>query len=120
MTRFAANQVEQILGNSVKVEVKIVTDFLGTLESIALTHQVLRRKMRSDIADLKQKLELKEVNKYCWMQDERMLADVLTKEKKEKLGLDDLMKENKLDIAKNEDTCVKYTDGEFEITGRKL
>ena len=76
--------------------------------------------MRSDIADLKQKLELKEVNKYCWMQDERMLADVLTKEKKEKLGLDDLMKENKLDIVKNEDNCVKYTDGEFEITGRKL
>ena len=67
LTRFAANQVEQILGNGVKVEVKIVTDSLGTLESIASMHQVERRMMRSDIADLKHKIELKEVNKYCWM-----------------------------------------------------
>ena len=49
-----------------------------------------------------------------------MIADVLTKEKKEKLGLNDLMTENRMDIVKNEDNCVRYRDGEFEITGRKL
>ena len=40
--------------------------------------------MRSEIADLKQKLETNEISKYCWIQDEKMIADILTKEKKEK------------------------------------
>ena len=44
-----------------------------------------------------------EIYKYCWIQDERMIADVLTKEKKEKFGLDDLMKLNRLDVLKNEE-----------------
>ena len=103
-----------------KTDVKLFTDSLGTLESVASTHQVERRMMRADISDLKQKLELGEVHQYCWLQDERMLADILTKEKKEKLGLDDLLKENKLDLIKFQDNAVKYIDGEVKITGRKL
>ena len=76
--------------------------------------------MRSDINDLKQKLELGEVSRYCWVQDEKMLADISTKEKKEKCGQDDLLKENKLNILRTEDNCVRFVEGEIEITGRKL
>ena len=49
-----------------------------------------------------------------------MIADILTKEKKDKYGLDDLMKENVLPILKREDNCVTYSEGEFLIPGRKL
>ena len=75
--------------------------------------------MRADILDLKLKLEVCEVDMYCWVQDEKMVADILTKEKKEKYGLDDLLKENKLDVVNNEDNCVKYVNGEVEISGIK-
>ena len=120
LTCHVSGQIKQLLGNSCNVDVKIFTDSLGTLESIASCHQVERRTMRADIADLKQRLEFKEVDKYCWIQDERMIADILTKEKKEKIGLDDVMKENVLDIAHSEDNCVTYANGEFDISGRKL
>ena len=71
ISRYAANQVEQLLtGKNSKdnplIKVKLFTDSLGTLESIASTHQVERRMMRSDLADLKQKLELEEFSCYCW------------------------------------------------------
>ena len=76
--------------------------------------------MRSDISDLKQKLEDGEIKRYSWLQDEHMLADILTKEKKVKHGLDDVLKENKLNVLKSEDNCVEYVDGEIEIRGRIL
>ena len=76
--------------------------------------------MRADVADLKQKLEVGEISKYCWVQDEQMLADILTKDKKEKHGLDEVLRDNKLKILKSEDNCVKFVDGEIEINGRKL
>ena len=119
ITRHTANQIQQLLGKS-PVGVKIFTDSLGTLESIASSHQVERRMMRADIADLKEKLESRDVDKYCWLQDERMLADILTKERKEKLGLDGLMRDNILDVVQSENNCVAYNNGEFEITGRNL
>ena len=54
-----AKQIEEIMyDKKKKVETKIFTDSLGTLESIASSHQVERRNMRADVADLKQRLEL--------------------------------------------------------------
>ena len=120
LTIHTANQIQQMIGKETKTEVKMFTDSLATLESVASSHQVERRMLRADIADLKQKLEFGEVNKICWLQDEQMLADILTKECKEKLGLDDLMKENKMDALKSADNCVTYDEGEFSISGRKL
>ena len=128
VSRYTANQVEQLLSGSIsktdekdtKVDIKLFSDSLGTLESIASSHQVDRRMMRSDISDLKQKLEDGEIKRYSWLQDEHMLADILTKEKKVKHGLDDVLKENKLNVLKSEDNCVEYVDGEIEIRGRIL
>ena len=76
--------------------------------------------MRANVVDLKQKLEVGEISKYCWVQDEQMLADILTKDKKEKHGLDEVLRDNKLKILKSEGNCVKFVDGEIEINGRKL
>ena len=59
LARHIANQMEQII--DAKVEVKLVTDSLGNLESIASTHHGERCMMRADVADLKQKLEIGEV-----------------------------------------------------------
>ena len=92
ISRHTANQIKQLFSvpgeNKVKkdevIPVKLFSDSLGTLESIASTHQVEQRMMRADVADLKQKLEVGEISKYCWVQDEQMLADILTKDKKEK------------------------------------
>ena len=47
LARHAANQIGEMLNQ--KVGVKIFTDSLATLESIASTHQVQRRLMRASI-----------------------------------------------------------------------
>ena len=48
-----------------------------------------------------------------------MLADILSKDIKEKQGLDDVLKENKLQVLRTDDNCVEYIDGEIEIRERK-
>ena len=75
ISKHTANQIKQLFSvpgeNEVKkdevIPVKLFSDSLGTLESIASTHQVERRMMRADVADLKQKLEVGEISKYCWV-----------------------------------------------------
>ena len=76
--------------------------------------------MRSSIADLKQKLEEKDVESYGWLQDEEKVADILTKEMKDKFGLDEIIKENRLRCMQNNDNIVMVEDGEFIMRGRKL
>ena len=135
LARHAANQISQMLlgednievkcrHNNVdiknRIPVKIFTDSLATLESIASTHQVERRLMRSSIADLKQKLEEKEVECYSWLQDEDMVADILTKDMRDKFGLDEIVKENRFRCVTSSDNTVTIEGGEFVIKGRKL
>ena len=126
LARHAANQISQMLlgddGIDIKnrIPVKIFTDSLATLESIASTHQVERRLMRSSIADLKQKLEENEVESYGWLQDEDMVADILTKDMRDKFGLDEIVKENRLRCVTSSDNTVTAEGGEFVMKGRKL
>ena len=126
---FAANQISELIHGKVKlnkfnienkIPVKIFTDSLSTLESIASTHQVERRLMRSSIADLKQKLEDKDVQSYCWMEDSDMVADILTKEMKDKWGLNEVMHENRLRCIKKEENIVTEEAGEFLIRNRTV
>ena len=78
--------------------------------------------MRSDVADLKQQLEDRNVDFYAWCQDEMMISDILTKEKKEKFGLDGLIRDNRLEILLNRDNMVTYSelDNDYIISGRRL
>ena len=76
--------------------------------------------MRSSIADLKQKLEENEVESYGWLQDEDMVADILTKDMRDKFGLDEIVKENKFRCVTSSDNTVTAEGGEFIMKGRKL
>ena len=94
-----ANQLKQILyrknaQEAFKIPIRISTDSLGLLESIASSKPVQRRPLRAEVSNLKYQLEENVVESYCWLQDEEMIADILTKDKKDKFGLDELMKEN--------------------------
>ena len=65
-------------------------------------------------------MEHGEVQTFNWVQDEAMIADVLTKEMKHKEGLDDLLLKNKLQSITSRDNSVRFETGEFQITGRRL
>ena len=88
ITRFIADQLTQIFFGDKRTEkrikLKVYTDSKATLDSLSLTRQIEQRMLRSVIADLKQKLETKEVASFVWITDEFMIADILTKEKKSK------------------------------------
>ena len=111
MMRHTANQISQLLFGGRRrqrnLEVEIFIDNAATLDSIASSKQVERRLLRNDVEYLKQMLEFGEVSSFKWIQDELMLSDILTKDKKQKIGLDDVLEKNKLDVVmKNEDMVV--------------
>ena len=95
------------------MKVKIYTDSKATLDSIASTKQIEQRMLRSCIAGLKEKPETKEVESFEWITDEYMLADILTKEKNTKEGLEDLTSKNKLDVINRDFNLVVEENGEF-------
>ena len=98
---------------------KIYTDSKALLDSLASTHQIEQRMLRNSIADLKQKLEVKEVQSYEWLTDEDMIADILTKEKVTKDGLDDILINNRLEIVHKGYNEVVEVDGEFMMRNKK-
>ena len=121
-TRHLANQMSDLLFGKTgrRIPAVIFTDSLGTLESVASTKQVERALMRQHIYALQQHMENDEVQSFNWIQDELMLADILTKEMKQKEGLDDLLLKNKIHSITSRDNSVNYASGEFQIQGRKL
>ena len=120
--RHLANQLSDLLFGKEgrRIPVIIFTDSLGTLESIASSKQVDRNLMRQHVYALQQHMENGEVQTFNWVQDEAMIADVLTKEMKHKEGLEDLLLKNKLQSITSRDNSVSFESGEFQITGRKL
>ena len=120
-----AKQLKQILygkngEETFKIPIRIFTDSLGLIESIASSKPVERRPLRAKVSDLKYQLEENVVESHCWLQDEEMITDILTKDKKDKFGLDDLMKENYLDAITKLQNRVRYVEGDYKIDGRKL
>ena len=103
------------------MDVHLFTDNHATMESIASTKQVERRLLRNDVDFLKQKLEDNEIQCYRWIQDEFQIADILTKSKNVKIGLDEVLEKNKLEVVKtHKEDQVIYNDGEFVINGSML
>ena len=120
--RHLANQMSDLLfgKGGRRIPVVIFTNSLRTLESIASLKQVDRNLMRQHVYALQQHMEHGEVQTFNWVQDEAMIADVLTKEMKHKEGLEDLLLKNKLQSITSRDNSVSFESGEFQITGRKL
>ena len=117
IARFLGDQVSQLLFKDKKektrCKVKIYTDSKATLDSIASTHQIEQQMLRSCIADLKQKLETKDIQSYEWLTDENMIADILTKEKKSKDGLEEMLRHNTLKAVNGSANIVVEENGEF-------
>ena len=66
--------------SEVRIPVKVYTDSLPLLESIASSRQVIQRLLRNTMNDLKQKLIDGDVQSYSWIDTKSMIADILTKE----------------------------------------
>ena len=76
--------------------------------------------MGSDVEHIKQELEDENLESVCWLQDENMLADILTKDKRDKFGLEELIINNEMKVIENLNNRVMYRDGDYVIEGRKL
>ena len=75
------------------------TDSESTLESVASTKQISTKTLRNVITDLKQRLVEGEITSYAWLPTANMWADILTKEKKVPLELEDVLTKNKMNLG---------------------
>ena len=123
MATSTARQVEQILTgkiNGSKYQARLFCDNASVLESIASSKQVARRNMRSEVNILKQFVEDKIIEYVSWIQDEEMIADILTKDKPNKIGLTDLMQQGQLKAVKKVDNVVFHNGRDYKMEGRAL
>ena len=121
--RYIANQIGFVLfGKKGKnaIPVKIFTDSLPLLESIASIHRVEEKLMQDWVDFLKEKLESREVNQYSWLDSDDMLADMLTKDMKETNDMLEILWRNKFRLYDNSDNLVTFKKNEFCISNRKL
>ena len=102
-----------------KIQTKIMTDSLPTLETIASSTQCEKKMMRPVIGKLKEALKMKEVMSYSWLKTTEMVADILTKEVKTSEMVTKLMEKGPLPITRNRDYEVTYENKQFKISNRK-
>ena len=91
------------------------TDSRPTLESIASSKQVERKLMRNCVSSLKEDLNENRVSSFSWVDGDNMIADVLTKERKEHSDFSIMLLEGKLKIGSNADNLVYYDGIEIKI-----
>ena len=118
-----ANQVGFILFGKEKkseIKVRIFTDSLPLLESIASIHRVDERLMQDFIDYLKEKLQTGEVESFSWLDSRDMLADVMTKDMRETQDMVEVLWRNKFRLFNHHNNLVIYSNNEFKIMNRKL
>ena len=103
-----------------RVEVILFTDSKSTLDSLASTHQVENRLMRSSFVDMKGKLQRNEVSSYNWLETEEMMADCLTKRMENTGDLMELLRDNKFQLADSRKNQVIYENGEFMMINKQF
>ena len=102
----------------------LFSDSDSTLKSIVSSKQVERRYIRSDVHILKQFIEEKLIDKIVWIGDNHQIADILTKDKSDKIGLDEMMRDGRLRVVRNRTNYI-YHDGRNykmhdKLSGTKL
>ena len=118
-----ANQIGFILfGKHSKktIDVRIFTDSLPLLESIASIHRVDEKLMQDCVDYLKEKLETGEVAQYSWLDSDDMIADMMTKEMRESNDMVEILWKNRFRLFRNADNLVTHANNEFKISNRKL
>ena len=99
--------------NRSKIPVRIYTDSIPLLESIASTRQVEQKLLRNTMTDLKEKLIDGEVSAYSWIETRAMTADVLTKEGVEVENVLEVVRENVFRKANSQQNMVVFCEGEM-------
>ena len=123
MATDTARQVEQILTgkiNGSKYHARLFCDNAAVLESIVSSKQVDRRNMRSEVNILKQFVEDRKIEYVSWIPDEHQIADILTKDKPDKIGLTDLMQQGQLKAVKRVDNIVFHNGRDYKMEGKAL
>ena len=97
----AARQLELLLHGDVlnRIPIHLFTDSESTLESVASSKQISTKTLRNVIFDLKETLTKDEISSYSWLPTHSMWADILTKEKKVPLELEDVLTKKKMDLG---------------------
>ena len=104
-----------LFGSEKMIPVKIYTDSLPILESIASSCQVEQRLLRNTMTDLKQKLIDGDISSYCWIDTKAMTADILTKEGGEIENILEVVRENVFKKANTQQNMVVFQDSEMML-----
>ena len=97
-----------------RIPVRVKTDSLALLESIASSKQVDQRLLRNTMVDLKQKLIDGEVSLYNWIDTKSMTVDVFTKGGEIKNILE-VVRQNTFKKANIQQNMVIFNDGEVML-----
>ena len=81
-----------------RIPIHLFTDSEYTLESVVSSKQISTKTLRNVIIVLKERLVKDEITSYAWLPTQSMWADILTKEKKVPLQLEDVLTNNKMDL----------------------
>ena len=119
-SRYQASVLDQLLfDDKKKVSVEIVTDSEPLLDSIGSTKQIEEKMLCDTIQDMKNMLEDRSIDNFRWISTKAMIADCLTKEKKDMLDLMKIVDENRYDRIDIQQKKVVCVDGEVKLTLRK-
>ena len=119
-SQFFAGQVAQLVYGDLsrKIPIKIFTDSIPLLESIGSTKQIEEKMLRNSITDFKEDIEQGCVESYSWLETREMLADVLTKECRKNIRLEEVLLKNSFSRIQNEDYKVILGDGELKLVNK--
>ena len=81
-----------------RIPIHLFTDSEYTLESVVSSKQISTKTLRNVIIVLKERLVKDYITSYAWLPTQSMWADILTKEKKVPLQLEDVLTNNKMDL----------------------
>ena len=102
------------------IPLQVYTDSRPFLDSVASTKQVEQRLLRNTMADLKRKLESKQVKSYSWIDTKAMTADILTKEGSDIENMLEVIREGVFRKAHSCLNMVIFKDGEMMMVNTSL
>ena len=120
---FAGQQLEEVLfgvKNGSRFKSILFSDSDSSLKSIVSSKQVERRYLRSDVHIMKQFIEQKLIDKIVWIGDSHMIADILTKDKSDKIGLDEMMRDSRLRAVMNRENYIFHDGRDYKMIGKAI
>ena len=99
-----------------RIPIHLFTNSEYTLESVVSSKQISTKTLRNVIIVLKERLVKDEITSYAWLPTQSMWADILTKEKKVLLQLEDVLTNNKMDLQDTIRNKVMALDQKVRMT----